>query len=613
MKHFSPRSQLILIAACAVAVFIAGLCAPKTEFLGDLRLLLLISLLLALSSTAIRAWVKREALPEAPEPDKPERILRIVAFFAHPLTLTALLAAVLAMQAFATHNRAMFNDEAIWNYVAHAWLRFGLPPYTGAVENKTPGIFYLFTASNLLTGVNYWFPRLLGILAGALTGYGIYAIGRRLAGRGTGLLALLIYGLTTASSVMDAPFTAQAETFMLAFSVPAVWLLVAARQTASPRAHLAAIFFAGCGIGAAVAFKQTALATMLGLFALYLSLKPLHARTAGAVARDCLVFASGVVLVTFASVLPLLLGGVSFSDYLHGAWLALGKSGSSVSSPLFRWNRAMHVLEAVDLQFYLLLGVVFLAVRRRLPAGVPVAGLVAWLLIELFAVNSSGTYWGHQLRQALPPLALLGGLTLRALLGGNFTREPLPRWPHRVLAAVSIAFIWLPPLGWQPLSDHARAARAAHTWVREHTAVNDFIYTFGVYNANQILARSGRRSSSRYFNQYFLNSPGVEAEIRRDLAARPPSCIVIEMHRSLSLTEELELPAWVDEMVAKSYILEKQITYAFKTRADDQGVDGFLIYRLNERELPADKSPPADNPAGSVALPARNMAMSRHK
>jgi len=579
MKHFSLQSQLILIAACTAAVFAVGLLAPKIVFLGDLRLLLLGALLLALTSTAIQASLKRTALPEAPLPDGPERIPRLLFFIAHPITLTVLLAAILAWQAFATQHRSMFNDEAIWSYVAQAWLHFGLPPYTGAVENKTPGIFYLFAASNLLTGVNFWFPRLLGILAGALTGYGIYAIGRRLDGRGTGLLALLLYGMTTANPVMDAPFTAQTETFMLAFTVLAVWLLVAVRQAASLRLHLTAIFFAGCSLGAAIAFKQTAVITAFGLLFFYLSLKAPRARTGGAVARDCLVFAGGAVLVTCLSLLPLLLSRVSFSDYLHGAWLALGESGSSISSPLFRWNRAMLALGAVDFQFYLLLAVVFLAVRRRLPAGVPVAGLVAWLLVELFAVNSSGTYWGHQLRQALPPLALLVGLTWRALLRGIFTREPLPRWPHHALIAVSIALIWMPPLGWWPLSNHARATRAVYTWVREHTVENDYVYTFGVYDANQILARTGRRASSRYFNQYFLRSPGVEAEIRRDLAAKLPAYIVVEMHRSLSLTEKLMLPAWVDELVAESYTLEKRITYKFKTRTDDQAIDGFLIYR----------------------------------
>jgi len=590
MKHLSLQSQLIVIAACGVALFAAGILAPKVEILGDFHLLLFLALLLILSPTAIRAWVKRDPAPPADvqqlPPDKLERFPRAIVFLIHPLTLTVLLAAVLAWQAFVPQVRAMYNDEAIWNYVAHAWIHFGLPPYTGTVENKTPGIFYLFAVSNLLAGVTYWLPRLLGIFAGALTGLGIYAIGRRLGGRGAGLLAMLLYGLTTAWLVMDASFTAQTETFMLAFSVLAVWLVVTTRQAASLRAHLAAIFFAGCSLGAAIAFKQTAVITALGLLLLYVSLRAPYAQTAGAVVRDCLVCVGGILLATFASLIPLLLSHVSVADYLHGAWLMLGGSGSSVSSLLFRLNRALFTLGSVTMQMYMILLLVLLLVRKRLPAAVPFAGLVGWYACELFAVNSSGTYWGHQLRQALPPLALLGGLAWQALIGANFTREPVLRWSHRMLIAASIALIWLPPLGWYPLSHHNYAAQQTYSWVRAHTMPADYVYTFGVYSANQILVCSGRRASSRYFNQYFLRSPGVEAEIRRDLAARPPTYIVIETQRILSLTEDLKVPEWVDMLVANSYHLEKRINYTKKTRLDDQGIAGFLIYRRNGSALP---------------------------
>lgn len=589
MKHFSLKLQLIIIVACGFAVFVAGLLAPKYESLGDFRFLLMIALLLVLSSTVIRAWLKHDnsssETADASQPEGQPRLPPLLSILTNPLVITLLLAGILASRAFAPAARAMYNDEAIWNYVAHAWLRFGLPPYLGTVENKTPGIFFLFAVSNRLAGVNFWLPRLLGILSSALTCLGIYAIGRRLSGRAVGLLAMLLYGLTTASPIMDAPFTAQTETFMLAFSVLAAYLLVTTRQAASLRAHLPAIFFAGCSLGAAIAFKQTAVITAAGLFFFYLSLKAPHSRTAGAVIRDSLLFAGGVVLVTGASVVPLLMSHVSFADYLDGAWLLLRESGSSVSSLIYRLNRAMFTMESTELQCYALLIVVLLAVRKRLPGTVPLAGLLAWFAFELFAVNSSGTYWGHQLRQALPPLTLLGGMAWWALIKANFTREPAPGWPHYALIAASIALIWLPPLGWCPLSNQECAARDTYTWVRDHTTARDYVYTFGVYNANQILAYSGRRASSRYFNQYFLKSPGVEAEIRRELAEKPPAYIVIEMHRSLSLTDDLKVPTWVDTLITQSYDLEKRITYTYKTRLDDQGMDGFLIYRRIQHPL----------------------------
>ena len=599
MKHSPLQLQLFVIAACGFAVLVGGFFFPKppgSDVLDLLRFALMIALLLTLSWSALRAWSKREALPAPPTPEQAGLLPRAAAFLGHPLTLTVLLAGVLASVAFATQNRAIYNDEAIWHYVGRAWLRSGLLPYTGTFENKTPGIFYLFAVSDWLAGVNFWLPRLFGILVSALTGLGIYAIGRRLAGRSVGLLALLLYGLTTADPrSMDAPFTAQTETFMLGFTVLAAWLLVATRQAASFRAHVAIIFLAGLSLGGAIAFKQTALVSLLGLLLFYLSLKAPHARTAGAVARDCLVCAAGVALATFASLVPLLLSGVSVADYLHGAWQMLGGAGSSVSSWLIRWNRLMFTLESPVLQMYMLLLGVLLLLYRRLPAAVPLVGLMGWYVCELIAVNASGTYWPHQLRQALPPLALLGGIAWWALIKANLTREPALCWPHYALIGLSIALIWTPPLGWWPLSSQSRAAREAYTWIREHTEAQDYVYTFGVMSANQILVNAERRSSSRYFTQYFLNTPGVEAEVRRDLAAKPPKYIVMESGRSLSITEDLTVPQWVDALVADAYHLEKRITYTQKTTIDDQMTSGFLIYRRNASA--ADKSRPAGNSA----------------
>jgi len=591
---------LIIITAVAFAVFVAGLYFPKEPgslVLGNYRFLLLIALLVVLSAKAIRTRLGRQQPEEdtaAPQPAAQERMPRIIAFLAHPWTLTVLLAGVLASAAFATQNRAMYNDEAIWSYVARAWLHYGLPPYAGTVENKTPGIFYLFALSQLLTGLNFWFPRLLGILAGALTGYGLFAIGKRLWGRGAGLLAMLLYGLTTASSArLDAPFTAQTETFMLAFSVLAVYLLVTTRQAQTLRQHLPAIFLAGCSLGAAIAFKQTAVITAIGLLFLYLSLKPPLARTFPTVTRDCLLFVGGAVVATCISLIPLLLSGVSVGDYLHGAWLLLAGSGSSVSDLTVRMNRLMYTFETVDLQLYLPLLLVLVVMYKRFPATVPLAGLLAWYAFELFAVNSSGTYWGHQLRQALPPLALLCGMAVWALMQANLTWEPMRRWPHYALVGLSIALIWTPSLGWWPLSAQSRAAKKTYSWVREHTADQDYVYTVGVLSANQILAYTERRASSRYFNQYFIKTPGVEAEMRRELAEKPPAYYVVEMNRSLSLLDHLKVPAWMDRQIADSYHLERRYTYQYRTLLDENQTGGFLIYRRNAPS--AGRLHPADN------------------
>jgi hypothetical protein len=601
MKQFTLKSQLIVIVACGVAIFTAGFFAPGAEIVGVFRLLLLIALLLLLSASAIRARMKRRdgssaGMTDGRQPVEEGDYPRLLTLLAHPVALGLLFGAVVAVHAFTF--RVMSCDEGMWNYVAHAWVKFGLLPYVDTVENKTPGIFYLFAAGNLLFDVNYWFPRVAGIVVMVLTGLGIYAIGARLQGRTVGLLAMLFYAMTSVSRVMDAPLTSQTETFMLGCSVLAAYGIVVLREARSLRAHLLAIMLAGVSLGAAIAFKQIAIITALGLLFFYLSLEKPHARTAASVARDCLVALGGIVVATGISLIPLLLSGVSVADYVEGAWLLLLAPGSATASAQYRVLMALRVMESTDLQLYLpLLLLVLLMSRRMLAARVPLFGLLGWYACDLIAVNASGAYYGHQLRQALPPLALLSAVALWTLLRAQWAPEPLLR-THRALVIGAVALIWWTLPGAFITNLRADAITQTAAWLRNHTTAREYVYTFGTLDINPILAGSERRASSRYFNQVFFDVPGAEETIKRELAERPPAYIVIQRHRQVGLLGMKEMPGWVDALLARSYHLEKEMLYTGADMFDSQRSGGYLIYRRNQEILPADRSRPADNSAG---------------
>ena len=118
----------------------------------------------------------------------------------------------------ASFNGDMGNDEGMWNYIGRVWIN-GIPPYTGAVDGKPPGIFMLFVISNFLFGVNFWFLRILGILAIVMTSILIYLIGRQLYNPLAGTLAMIIFGFTMAWGLMDGVYTAQIESFMILFII----------------------------------------------------------------------------------------------------------------------------------------------------------------------------------------------------------------------------------------------------------------------------------------------------------------------------------------------------------------------------------------------------------
>src|SRR5438046_1360445 len=70
------------------------------------------------------------------------------------------------------------GDEAVWHYIGFSWVKLGVPPYRGTVDNKGPGIFLLYALSSLLFGVNFLIPRIAGWIAELVTALALYHLGR---------------------------------------------------------------------------------------------------------------------------------------------------------------------------------------------------------------------------------------------------------------------------------------------------------------------------------------------------------------------------------------------------------------------------------------------------
>src|ERR1017187_7118133 len=81
-----------------------------------------------------------------------------------PLQLIFIIAIIQFIIAFFTVPMILSFDESMWQYIGRNWVRNGLVPYAGGIDNKSPFIFLIFGISDYLFGVNYWFPRLLGII-----------------------------------------------------------------------------------------------------------------------------------------------------------------------------------------------------------------------------------------------------------------------------------------------------------------------------------------------------------------------------------------------------------------------------------------------------------------
>ncbi len=100
----------------------------------------------------------------------------------------------------------MGSDEGIWSYIGRIWSKNSIPPYVGAIENKTPGIFELYAISNILFGINIFFVRGLGILSIVLSSIVVFFIGRKLHSPLAGIFGMYVFGLTMTWDLLDGDY-----------------------------------------------------------------------------------------------------------------------------------------------------------------------------------------------------------------------------------------------------------------------------------------------------------------------------------------------------------------------------------------------------------------------
>jgi 4-amino-4-deoxy-L-arabinose transferase-like glycosyltransferase len=445
-------------------------------------------------------------------------------------------ALVLCVLASAAADKPMGFDEGIWFHVSRAWVDDGVPPYQGPIENKPPGIFYLFALSYLAAGADQTLPRIAGIAALLGVCLACYTLARRLAGRDAGLAAALVAGLMMASSRgADGADTSATESFMVLGTTAALARVASASADGGRRRW--AMLQAGALFGAALAFKQTAVVTAPALVAFAWSLTPRSRRTLGRAAADLGWMALGTILVTAASLAPLFAAGVSLREYVQGAWLILLDPGSGnpfPDSPIVRlvthyvWRRSPLLL--------LVLGAaLFLGLRHRLTRrGVPWGAVAVWLVLDAGGALAAGNFFPHHFKQLVPSAAVASAIVLAELLDAVERRGLAGRRPAlaRAPALVLVGLLFLPYatlvnriVG--PPRDRTRADQLeVASWIREHTGPRDEVFTF--VGGGLVQTASGRPSPSRYFNRNFIKSEASIRAVLRDLDARPPRLVVTE-------------------------------------------------------------------------------------
>jgi hypothetical protein len=433
-------------------------------------------------------------------------------------------AGLVAVTVFVAHlpsffHRLLDGDEAIYGSIA-ALLNGGGQLYgPGGVDNKPPGIFWVYAATFRVAGT-YQMTAIhaVGLAVIATTCVLLFVIGRDLGGFRTGLLAALFYGVLTAAGNPRLLAT-NTEIFMELALTASVLLMLRRRW-----------FWSGCLLVAAGAFRQVAAVNVLlavaGIFWLEGSD---HRRRAAA------WFAGGVLVSLAAGALALLLTG-SLSGFWRWTVDSLYGYASTNWIPSVVWQRAKDSLVpfVVDMAVLWIAAIALTTRWRSLDRMEKL--VIVWLTVSMVGSIAAGHLSWHYFIQAMAPLALAA-----ALFFGRFS---LRRW----VTAVAVVGIAVPALGWwaydlgaDPLtydfSPPAPQHQLVATYIREHTAPGQRVFVWGDWPALYI--ESDRLMASRFpgFLRGFDRgsgiapnnwdtTPDVWPELQSDLSANPPALIV---------------------------------------------------------------------------------------
>ena len=413
----------------------------------------------------------------------------------------------------------MDGDEAVYGSIA-ALVNTGAALYgPGGVDNKPPGVFWVYGATFRFAG-NYDMTAIhaVGLAFILATCALLFVIGREMSCPRAGLLAALFYGVLTAAGNPRLLAT-NTEALMMLPLVASVLLIV--------RRHW---MWSGLLLVLAGAFRQVAAVNVLLAVAGILWLEP-----AGARRRPALLFAGGIAGGLLIGAMALLLTG-SLSGFWRWTVQSLYGYASTSWEPAYVWLRAKDSIVpfVVDMLVLWIAAVALASQWRELPA--PQRLALAWLVIAMIGSVAAGHLSWHYFIQAMAPLALVAGL--------YFDRANLRRLVVSA-AAVGIAVPtlawWTYDLGADPLTYDFAPPVPQHelvaSYIDSHTASSDRIFVWGDWPA--LYVESDRLMSSRFpgFLRGFERgssvapnnwdtTPDVWPALQVDLDAHPPALIV---------------------------------------------------------------------------------------
>jgi len=312
-----------------------------------------------------------------------------------PRWLVFLLAFVFLLRIPSLFEPHYYGDEMIYIVLGQA-VRKGLVLYKDVHDNKPP-LLYLLAA---VAGNVFWFRAILSFAFVATTAL-FWKLCTVLFSKNEKLppLATILFGVFGSIPLTEGQI-ANAELFMIGFSIAGLLILLATKKTTPKRAFISGVLFSFASLlKIPAAFDML---VVLMLFALSLKLTKDSIRI---FSRKAVPFAGGFFIPIIISIIWYYLRGAG-KEYIIAAYLEnVGYLSSfrpnDVAQPFLVKNGPLLIRGVILLISYALLW----TYRKKLTKPFILAS--AWLFAALFAITLSERPYPHYVIQALPALAIL--------------------------------------------------------------------------------------------------------------------------------------------------------------------------------------------------------------
>lgn len=419
-------------------------------------------------------------------------------------------------------HRLLDGDEAIYGSMAALMNAGGKLYADGGVDNKPPGVFWIYAVVFHLTGTYQMTAvHMVGLLVMAATCALLFITARSMAGVRAGLLAALLYGVMTGAG--NPRLLATNTEVLMMLPLTASVLLMLRRQWV----------WSGALLVAAGGFRQSAAVNVLLVPAAIVLLEPGERRL-----RASALIAAGLAA-------GLLAGGLllAWTGSLEGFWRwtigSLYGYATTNWTPELIWQRAKDsILPFVADDVVVWVAAAASALRwKRLPPAERL--VVAWLAVSVIGSLAGGHLSWHYFIQVMGPLALLAALAIDGAL--NTSRR-------RLAAGALIVGLAIPTVYWaaydaaaDPLTYDVGGSVPQHelvaAYIHDHSRPSDPVFVWGDWPA--LYVESDRLMASRFpgFLRGFTRGSGqppnnwdttsdVWPLLQADLTRNPPALIV---------------------------------------------------------------------------------------